>query len=279
VRAIADPGDEIVYVSPPWFFYESLIVAQGATAVRVPLDPAGFDLDLAAIAAAITPRTRAIIVNSPHNPTGAHLSREALDALVAVAADAGAVLFSDEVYRYLELDLADRLPGAAELADHVVSLGVMSKTFALPGLRIGWVATRDEALLARLAELKDYTTICNPAPSEILSLVALRNLDAVVARSRGIVESNLERLDGFFERFEASFEWVRPRAGSIGFPRLLADVPVERFAAELIEAEGVVLLPGTAYGHDGNHFRLGLGRRNLPEALERLERFAAWRIS
>jgi aspartate/methionine/tyrosine aminotransferase len=279
-NVLLGPGEHAVAA---WPAYQALYEVARATGAEVELvrleHEAGWRLEVDAVRRAVRPGTRAVFVNFPHNPTGAHIDRAELEALVAITDEAGAVLFSDEVYRYLELDPADRLPAAAELSERAASLGVMSKTFALPGLRIGWVATRDEELLRRLAEFKDYTTICSAAPSEILALIGLRNRDRVVARSRAIVEANLERLDGFFERWSGAFEWVRPRAGSIGFPRLLADTPVERFALELIDAEGVVLLPGTTYGHTGNHFRLGFGRRDLPDALARLERFAERRLA
>ena len=228
---------------------------------------------------ALRPETRAIVVNFPHNPTGAHIDRATLDGLVEIAEEAGAHLFSDEVYRWLEHPPAALLPGAAELSARAVSLGVMSKTFALPGLRIGWLACRDRELLARIAAIKDYTTICSSAPSEILALIALRRRDDVVARSRAIVDANLPLLDDFFARWEGAFEWVRPRGAPIGFPRLLAaDVAIDDFARELVDEEGVLLLPGSVYEHAGNHFRLGFGRRNMPEALARLERFAGARL-
>jgi len=269
------PGDHAVVV---WPAYQSLYeVARGAgadvTLIRLEHE-SGWALDPEAVRAALRPDTRAILVNFPHNPTGAHIDLATLDALAGLADDAGVHLFSDEVYRWLELDPGGHLPGAAERSERAVSLGVMSKTFALPGLRIGWLATRDRAMLQRLAAFKDYTTICNSAPSEVLALVALRRLDRVVARTRAIVDANLPLVDDFFERWRGTFEWVRPRGASIGFPRLTDRAPVESFAGELAEREGVLLLPGSLYGHPGNHFRLGFGRRNLPEALSRLDRFA-----
>jgi aspartate/methionine/tyrosine aminotransferase len=156
-----------------------------------------------------------------------------------------------------------------------VSVGVMSKSFAMAGLRIGWLATRDRDLLARCAAFKDYTTICSSAPSEVLALIGLRARDVVLARSRGIVAANLERLDAFFDAWSDRFTWVRPRAGSIGFPRLtVPGVSIDTWAAELVEAEGVLLLPGSQFGVGGNHFRLGFGRTDMPVALDRLEAFA-----
>jgi aspartate/methionine/tyrosine aminotransferase len=154
-----------------------------------------------------------------------------------------------------------------------ISLGVMSKSFAMAGLRIGWLASHDRELLARCAGFKDYTTICSSAPSEILALIGLRSRDVVLGRSRRIVATNLAVLDAFFTRHRDRFTWVRPRGGSIAFPRLLGDTPIDEFAAELVEAEGVLLLPGSQFDHPGNNFRIGFGRENLPDAVARLEAF------
>jgi aspartate/methionine/tyrosine aminotransferase len=154
----------------------------------------------------------------------------------------------------------------------------MSKSFAMAGLRIGWLATRDRSILDRVARMKDYTTICSSAPSEVLALIGLRARATVLARSRAIVAGNLAALDGLFERWPGTLSWVRPRGGPIGFPRLRSDVDVDRFSADLVEAEGVLLLPGSRFGHPGNHFRIGFGRTDLPEAVAGLERHLA-RIS
>jgi aspartate/methionine/tyrosine aminotransferase len=149
----------------------------------------------------------------------------------------------------------------------------MSKSFAMAGLRIGWLASHDREILARCAAFKDYTTICASAPAEILALIGLRSRDVVLGRSRQIVALNLTLLDAFFGRRSDRVSWVRPRGGSIGFPRLMDGPPVDRFAAELVETSGVLLLPGSQFGHAGSHFRIGFGRQNLPEALGRLEAF------
>ena len=129
------------------------------------------------------------------------------------------------------------------------------------------------------ARFKDYTTICASAPAEILALIALRARDRVLARSQAIVEANLRHLDGFFDRQAAQFRWVRPAGGSIGFPELLAPTPIERFTDDLLEAEGVLLAPGSIFGHPGNHFRLGFGRTRpagRARAASRRTRRARW---
>ena len=143
----------------------------------------------------------------------------------------------------------------------------MSKSFAMAGLRIGWLATRDRDLLERCARMKDYTTICSSAPSEVLALIGLRARDRVLARSRRIVADNLAVLDDFFARRADRLTWVRPRGGSIGLPAARSTTSRSTtFAARLVEAEGVLLLPGSQFGHPGNHFRIGFGRENLPAA-------------
>jgi aspartate/methionine/tyrosine aminotransferase len=133
--------------------------------------------------------------------------------------------------------------------------------------------TRDRDLLMRCSAFKDYTTICSSAPAEILALIALRARDVVLARSRRIVGDNLGQLDRFFADHADRFAWVRPRGGSIGFPRLLDAESIDRFAERLVETEGVLLLPGSQFGVTGNHFRIGFGREDLPTALAGLERF------
>jgi aspartate/methionine/tyrosine aminotransferase len=273
--AMLGPGDHAVVVWPAYQSLHEVARASGADVTLVELHhDEGWALDPGRVRAAMRPTTRAVVVNAPHNPTGSLLALEAQDELVALVEEAGAWLVSDEVYRLLEQDPGARLPQAADRSTRAVSLNVMTKAFGLGGLRIGWVATRDQDLLGRIAAHKDYTTICNSAPSELLAIAALRAADALLARTMGIVATNLALLDDFFEAQAGWIEWVRPLAATIGFPRLRADLPAERLAAELIEAEGVLLLPGSAFGHPGNHVRLGFGRSDLPAALAGLTRFA-----
>lgn len=237
----------------------------------VPLDPRDWSLNVDAVAASMRPNTRVIVINFPHSPTGAQIAGDQLARLVAIAELHGAHLFSDEVYRFLEHG-APSLPPAAELSDRAISLGVMSKAFGMAGVRVGWIATRDGALRSRLATLKDYTTICNAGPSEILSLIGLRSRERIVGDISAIIASNLARLDAFFHRHEGRFRWIRPRAGSVCFPQYLGG-DVDDFAARLVEAEGVLLLPASQFGYRGSHFRLGYGRRDMREGLARLDDF------
>jgi aspartate/methionine/tyrosine aminotransferase len=276
MNVLLGPGDHAIVT---WPGYQSLYEVARATGADVTLhelrEDADWRLDLDLLRRQVTKATKLIVVNAPHNPTGMLPDRATFDGLVGIAEEAGAHLLMDEVYRFLEFDASERLPAGGDATARGVSLGVMSKSFAMAGLRIGWLATRDRELLARCASFKDYTTICASAPAEILALIGLRARDVVLDRSRAIVAANLERLDAFFEAWPDRFSWVRPRAGSIGFPRLtVPGVGIDDWAASLVEAEGVLLLPGSQFGFGGNHFRLGFGRTDLPVALERLESHA-----
>jgi aspartate/methionine/tyrosine aminotransferase len=275
LNVLLAPGDHAIVT---WPGYQSLYEVARAAGANVALhalrEEDGWSLDVERLRRSFRPTTRLVVVNAPHNPTGMLPTHEEWRALVEACAEAGVHLLADEVYRLLEYDEADRLPAGADSLERGVSLGVMSKSFALAGLRIGWLATRDRTLLERAAAFKDYTTICSSAPAEILALIALRARESVLARSRGIVAANLGHLDRFFDGWAPTFSWVRPRAGSVGFPRLHAGTAIDRFAADLVEAEGVLLLPGSAFGFGGNHFRIGFGRTDLPAALAGLEEYA-----
>jgi aspartate/methionine/tyrosine aminotransferase len=275
-----EAGEHVIVT---WPGYQSLYEVARAAGAHVSLhalrEEDGWSLDVERLIRSFRPETRTVVVNAPHNPTGMLPSVEVWRRLAAACAEARIRLVADEVYRFLEHDGAATLPAGADLDDRAISIGVMSKSFALAGLRIGWLATRDRAVLERCARMKDYTTICSSAPSEVLALIALRARERVLARSREIVAANLPVLDGFFERHADALTWVRPRGGSTAFPRLVSGGPAgasaDRFAAALVEKTGVLLLPSSTFGFGDSHFRIGLGRTDLPTAVAKLEDFLA----
>jgi aspartate/methionine/tyrosine aminotransferase len=271
-------ADHVIVTFPG---YQSLYEVARAAGVHVGLhllrEEDGWSLDVDRLVRSIRPDTRMVVVNVPHNPTGMLPTQEEWRRLATACADAGVRLVADEVYRFLEHDGASTLPAGADLDDRAISIGVMSKSFAMAGLRIGWLATRDTSVLERCARLKDYTTICSSAPSEVLALIGLRARERVLARSRGIVSKNLAVLDDLFARRAEALAWVRPRGGSTGFPRLVDGGPAgpsaDAFAARLVEQSGVLLLPSSTFGVGDSHVRLGFGRTDLPEAVDRLDAF------
>ena len=200
MHTLLGPGDHAIVVTPNYQSAETIPLALGAV-TGVALDPArGWTLDIDEVAAAIRPNTRLVSINFPNNPTGKILERDRFDALVALCRQHGLWLFSDEVYRLIERDPADRLPQLADIYERGLSLNVMSKAYGLPGLRIGWIACRDAAVLHRMGQLKHYLSICNAAPSEVLASIALRASDTILSRNRDIAAHNLARVENGVRR-------------------------------------------------------------------------------
>jgi aspartate/methionine/tyrosine aminotransferase len=280
MHALLEPNDEVVVLSP---CYDSLLNVVEYLGCRVarwflveanePPDGAGgWRLDLGALARLVTQRTKLIIVNFPHNPTGYLPTREEWEAILQIAGKTGAWLFSDEMYRGLEYDPALRLPSACDLYERAISLGGLSKTYGLPGLRTGWLALQDPTFRDRILSWKAYTTICASAPSEALAQIALQARDLLAQRSRKIIRDNLALAEPFFARWQGSLRWNRPMAGSVALVGLRGGSALE-FCDRLLAGQGVMLLPSTGLGFGDGHVRFGLGRLSFPDALEQLDRY------
>jgi aspartate/methionine/tyrosine aminotransferase len=272
MQALLQPGDHVVALWPAYQALYEVARAVGADVTLLELrEEDGWQLDPSDLADALRPgRTKLVIANWPHSPTGSVASPDVFDEVVRLAREAGARVFLDEVYRFLEHDPVDRLPAGAEGGE--ISLGVMSKAFGLAGLRVGWLATQDRELLARAARLKDYTTICGAAPSEVLAVIGLRARGRLLDRSLRIIASNIEAWDAWLADHDG-WRWVRPQAGSVGYVALPSGVGASALCDQLVETEGVLLLPSAVFEHGDGHVRIGLGRPGIEEGLGRLSRF------
>jgi len=275
MNALLRPGDHMIVTYPGYQSLYAIAEALGCAVTRWPLTARDgrWRLDLDFLADQIRPETRLLVVNFPHNPTGYLPARNELDAIIELARRHDLHVFSDEMYRLLEYDAGERLPPVADLYERGISLSGLSKTFALPGLRIGWLAMRDADLLARCIAFHDYTTICNSAPSEILGIMALRAQDRIVARNLAIILRNRGEMARFCARHGDLFTWLPPQAGSVAFPQLRGARPVGEFCRDVLDKRDVMILPGDVFDHEGNHFRVGLGRTDFPEALAQVEAY------
>lgn len=274
-HALLSPGDHVIVETP---CYESALEVARSTGARVSEwsrhSENGWAHDLAALEKLIQPSTKIIYINTPHNPTGLLMPASVFQQVTKLAARAGIILFCDEVYRELEHDPVNRLPAACEVYERAVSLGSMSKTYGLPGLRLGWLVSKDAEIVRRCLEFKYYTTICCSAPSEFLSALALRHREVLVERNREIVLRNLPLLDSFFRQRPNLFAWVKPNASPIGFVRYKPQRDVLSFCEEVVNNAGVLLLPGSVYDQP-QHIRFGYGRKNMPEALAEFTAYLA----
>lgn len=273
MHTLLDREHHAIVITPNYQSAETVPLTLCAV-TGMPLDPNNrWALDLQRLRDAIRPNTRLISINFPHNPTGKILEREKFAELIELCRTRGIWLFSDEVYRLIERDPALRLPCAADVYERALSLNVLSKAYGLPGLRIGWIACRDQDLLQRMERFKHYLSICNAAPSERLAVIALKARDRILERNRKLAARNAELLDDFFAEFPDWFDWTLPDGGFVGYPRYKGPEGVEAFATRLVEQAGVLLLPASIYESalgptPTDHFRIGYGRAHIEEGLE-----------
>lgn len=273
-RVLIEPGDHVIVIDPCYQSLSSLPQTFGAEITAIQLKPENrWNLDLEEVKRSFRPNTKLLILNYPHNPTGAVLDKNVLNELIELARNNGAYIFCDEVYRYLEVDESQRMSSIADVYEKGISLNVMTKSFGLAGLRIGWLATQDVNFLKKVGSYKLYTSICNSAPSEILAIMALRAKDQILKRNRNIMLKNLKILDEFMERNQKRLSWIRPQSGTMAVLKLLLPLSVETFAEDLVRTEGVLIMPGSVFDLPGNFFRIGFGKKNMPSILERFETY------
>ena len=275
MRVLLHPGDHAIVITPNYQAAETLPL-EICEVSGVPLDiDRQWDLDVERLSAALRPNTRLISINFPNNPTGKIISRACLDAIVELCRARGIWLFSDEVYRLIERDPARRLPQAADAYERGISLNVMSKAYGLAGLRIGWLACKDPAMLLKFERYKHFLSICNAAPSEVLACIALKAGHTLLTRNRALVRANLKVLEAFFGDYAQLFDWREPDGGCVGFIRYLGADGVEEFTRRLVEEAGVLFLPSSVYRSElgpvpENCLRVGFGRAQLPAGVAAL---------
>ena len=218
----------------------------------------GFRLDPARIERLIRAETKLISVTTPHNPTGAALSRDTLNRLIALAEHNGIRLLVDETYR--DMSFVPQLPVAASLSDQAISVASMSKSYGIPGIRVGWIVNRDAKLMERFLAAKEQIGICGSIVDERIAEVALEQRDAwlsTVAReleaARAIVEHGLAR--------ESRIEWVKPEGGCVCFPRIRADagIDIDAFYRTLQVDHATAVGPGHWFEQDRRFMRIGFG--------------------
>ena len=273
-RAMIRPGSRVIVTFPGYQSLYEIASAVGAQVERwTPEETAsGWWFDPGQLEALAKDGASAIVVNFPHNPTGALPSAAEWARVVATAERAGALLVCDEMYRGLEYDEGRRLAPAAVATLRGVSIAGLSKAYGLPGLRVGWLATRETAVLEAVQAYKDYTTICASAPSERLAVVALKSRERLVGRCRAIVAANRPQLEVLASRQAERFSWRPPLAGPIAFARFRPG-DASAFCEQLAQSAEIMLLPSSVFEWGDSHVRFGFGRSGFPQALAALERY------
>jgi aspartate/methionine/tyrosine aminotransferase len=275
LNVILNPGDHVIVMDPAYQSLSEIPAAIGCEITKWPvqLKKNQWFLDTVSLQKAIKRNTKLIVINFPHNPTGFIPEAEDFNKIIETAVRNNIWLFSDEMYRHLEFSQSCRYESVADQYENGIALSGLSKSFGLPGLRTGWIATRNKRLLDKIERFKDYTTICNSAVSEILGIVALRNKDHIIAANLNLIRENIQIAMEFFRNHDDLLTWIAPKGSSVTFPLLNNKYHVEELCKKLVEQKSVLLLPASIFNFPGNHFRLGLGRKNFSEAIKVFESF------
>jgi aspartate/methionine/tyrosine aminotransferase len=273
-NALLAPGDEVVSVFPAYQQLYTVPEAIGCTVQTVTLrEEDGYRYDVDELRRLVTDRTRMVVINTPHNPTGSALSAAECRAAYDIADSVGAYVLADEAYRWITVDGVPLPPPMRNLGPRAISVGTLSKPFGIPGLRLGWMAATAE-IAARCWSYRDYTSLSPSGLSDYLASLAFAHREAILARTHDISARNLAIFRGFLAEHRDLFSWVEPRGGLLGLLRYHLDLPSETVANRLAEEASVMLAPGSAFGMEGR-LRLGLGARpdRFVTGLARAEQF------
>jgi aspartate/methionine/tyrosine aminotransferase len=261
------PGANIIIPSPCFPSHEVMPESLGFEIRRYHLRRENsYAVDLDEVKRLADDRTAILLVNSPHNPTGATISNQEMRALHDFAAARGIQFVSDEVFHPIyhgrETDSSATLP-------HATVVGDLSKALSLPGLRLGWIVERDSGRRKEYLNAREYVTVSNTPMGEFLGEIAIRHHDKVLGRTREVTRANLQLLDGALARFPGVLDWVRPMGGMTGFVRLVAGGDARPFCEAALQY-GLLLAPGDCWGIP-DHFRIGfgVGPEWYPRAMER----------
>ncbi len=268
-----DKGDQVICMSP---IYQSLYQVAESVGCNISYwkpDTSNWHYAIEDLRALITNKTRALILNFPHNPTGFIPTKAELDEIVALARMNNLLIFSDEMYFDLVHDSGNNIPAMCDLYENAISLWGMAKSFGLAGLRIGWVASKNKKLLQDMLDYKDYLTICNNAMSEILSIIALTHRDKFITPNVEKIKRNIELFASFVSTHNNLIDFSRPVAGSTAFIKLNLKEGSLAYCDRLANEAGIMLLPSEMFDFDSRHARIGFGRKSMPEALEAWGRY------
>lgn len=271
LHAVLQPQDHVIVHAP---CYPSLLEVPKAIGCDITLwqadETRGWAVSVEQLNALRQPNTKAVVFNFPHNPTGFVLHHQQFYDLITFARRHGLYLISDEVYRGLEHHQAYQLPAIADRYEKGISIASLSKTMALPGLRVGWVALQDKPLLEKIYALKDYTTIAHSQLSEVIATEALKQFPVLQKRNLALLEHNKIILSRFLDTHFQWFTAELPYAGASIFLRLIGIESSRQLCDTLLQEAGILLLPSDTYGYKDHHLRLGFGSRDFEHSLLKL---------
>ncbi|MGQ9723040.1 MAG: aminotransferase class I/II-fold pyridoxal phosphate-dependent enzyme [Candidatus Jordarchaeum sp.] len=272
---LVQEGDEIIVEFPNYQQLHSVPRFFGAKIIPWKLrEENSYKPDLKELNELISPRTKMIVINHPHNPTGSIIDNKTLGKICEIAQDNGSYLLSDEVYLDLKPEGYD-LDAACDISSKAISVQSLSKSYGLPGSRIGWIAASKD-VIERCNEFREYVTLCSNVLGEKLAIIALKNRKKVMERNKSIIKRNFEIVKKWIKKHD-ELSWVIPRAGVVAFPRYNFFFESIELCRRLAEEERVLIIPGRLFGDQDTeyHFRLGFGyeTEKLEKGLIIIDRF------
>ncbi len=269
MNVLLNKGDNVICMSP---MYQSLYQVSKDLGCSISFwkpheNTGGWHYDITDLKKLISSKTKLIVVNFPHNPTGFSPTIEEYHKIIELARERGITIFSDEMYRYLNHNKETGLPSMCDLYENSISLWGTAKTFGLAGLRLGWLTSKNKGLLKKVEKFKDYLSICNSAPSEVLGTIALNNMDKFVIPNMDKIRFNISLFSEFHKINSRLIDFEEPLSGSTAFIRLKINEPASVFAEKLVKSTGIMLLPSETFEYGKCHARIGFGRKNMPEML------------
>lgn len=269
--ALLDAGDHAVVQSPAYQPLISLAQWRGATVSPWPCrEEHAWQPPIDHIQDLLSRQPRILVINTPHNPTGYAFNRGDLQAICDIAQARHTIVVSDEVYRDLPLTETPCAPPAADLSHTAVSIGSLTKSYGLPGLRVGWAASRNRPLLEQARRLRMHFNTYLPAPSEFLACLALSHAGNILQRNRAIATANLDRLRTFLTQYARFFSCHLPTAGVIAYPRWLGPDTTQALSDHLLRSKQLLLAPSECFDAGDRHVRIGFGTSAFPAALQLL---------
>lgn len=280
MNSILSEQDHAIVISPSYQSLYEVIRSIGTEISFWKPQEQEWNYDVNDIEKLIKPNTKLIVINFPHNPTGAYLKKEEYEKLIEIARKHNIYIYSDEMYYKLNLDEEyPILPPMACSYEKGISLWGMAKSFGLAGLRIGWLASPDTELLKKIVSFKDYLSICSSAPSEILSLIALNHSETLIEKNLKKIKENIKHFETFLEIDKEKAEkdrlfsqFIKPKAGSVAFVKInpLRGNSLD-FSNALVQSKGIMTVPSEMFDYPSGYLRIGFGRENFKNILKNIK--------
>jgi aspartate/methionine/tyrosine aminotransferase len=271
--SLVEPGDTVISIFPTYQQLYSTAKSFGANVKLLTLRADNRWLpDTDELKCLIDERTKLIVINNPHNPSGSLIGMERMKEICSLAEEARVWILCDESYRGLYVDPDDHVPSVIEISDRGIATGSFSKPFSLPGLRLGWIAAKEE-IIKTCKTHRDYTTISNGLIDDFLASLAVENVERIMKRNLSIIRTNHKILSDWVDE-EPLIEWVPPRAGSTAFLRHHLSLSSEELCLRLLKEKGTLLVPGSCFDFEG-FLRIGYGCKTetLRRGLARFSQF------